>query len=96
MQVVVYCLATRQQKVLEVDGEKAIVVRRLFELRHFFKHWSLTQLAEQLNVEGYCTAKGKQFTKVQVKRMLDREKFYRGMYKYEQIQTKGQHPAIIL
>ncbi|MEI5912794.1 recombinase family protein [Bacillus albus] len=88
--------AKKGQKVLEVDAGKAVVVRRLFELRHIFKHWSLTQLAEQLNVEGYCTAKGKQFTKVQVKRMLDRENFYRGMYKYGKIQTKGQHAAIIL
>ena len=52
---------TKGQKVLEVDAEKAVVVRRLFELRHIFKNWSLTQLTEQLNVEGHCTAKGKQF-----------------------------------
>ncbi|HDR4480334.1 TPA: recombinase family protein [Bacillus cereus] len=84
------------QKVLEVDTEKAVVVRRLFELRHFFKHWSLTKLAERLNREGYRTKKGKLFTKVQVKRMLDRENFYRGMYKYGKIQTKGQHASIIL
>ncbi|MDA1742645.1 recombinase family protein [Bacillus cereus] len=88
--------AKKGQKVLEVDARKAVVVRRLFELRQIFKHWSLNQLAEQLNVEGYCTAKGKQFTKVQVKRMLDRENFYRGMYKYGKIQTKGEHAAIIL
>ncbi|MET3295268.1 UNVERIFIED_ORG: DNA invertase Pin-like site-specific DNA recombinase [Bacillus proteolyticus] len=87
--------AKKGQKVLEVDAGKAVVVRRLFELRYIFKNWSFTQLAEQLNVEGYCTAKGKQFTKVQVKRMLDRENFYRGMYKYGKIQTKGQHAAII-
>ena len=86
MQVAVYCL---------VDAGKAVVVRRLFELRYIFKNWSFTQLAKQLNVEGYCTAKGKQFTKVQVKRMLDRENFYRGMYKYGKIQTKGQHAVII-
>lgn len=85
----------KEQKVLEVDTEKAVVVRRLFELRHFFKHWSLTQLAERLNREGYRTEKGKQFTKVQVKRMLDRESFYRGIYTYGQIQTNGKHPAII-
>ncbi|WP_242261457.1 recombinase family protein [Bacillus cereus group sp. BfR-BA-01453] len=84
------------QKVLEVDVEKAVVVRRLFELRHFFKHWSLTQLAERLNRDGYRTEKGKLFTKVQVKRMLDRENFYRGVYTYGQIQTNGKHPAIIL
>lgn len=28
--------------------------------------------------------------------MLDRENFYRGMYKYGKIQTKGEHAAIIL
>ena len=76
MQVVAYFgYKPKGQKVLEVDARKAVVVRRLFELRQIFKHWSLNQLAEQLNVEGYCTAKGKQFTKVQVKRMLDRENF---------------------
>ena len=87
--------AVKGQKALEIDTEKGVVVRRLFELRHFFQHWSLTQLAERLNVEGYCTEKGKQFTKVQVKPMLDRESFYRGMYTYGQIQTKGKHLAII-
>lgn len=61
-----------------------------------FRHWSLSQLAERLNVEGYRTEKGKQFTKVQVKRMLDRESFYRGIYTYGQIQANGKHPAIIL
>lgn len=87
--------ATKGQKVLEVDAEKAVAVRRLFELRHFLKHWSLTQLAELLNREGYRTEKGKLFTKVQVKRMLDPESFYRGVYTYGQIQANGQHPAIM-
>ncbi len=83
------------QKVLEVDANKAIIVRRLFELRRFCRHWSLAQLAERLNREGYRTEKGKRFTKVQVKRMLNRENFYRGVYTYGQIQTNGKHPAII-
>ncbi|PER51663.1 recombinase family protein [Bacillus thuringiensis] len=62
--------AKKGQKVLEVDAEKAMIVRRLFELRHFFRHWSLAQLAERLNVEGYRTEKGKLFTKVQVKDLI--------------------------
>ena len=39
MQVAVYCLVTRPkgQKVLEVDAGKAVVVRRLFELRYILK-----------------------------------------------------------
>ncbi|PFE31142.1 recombinase family protein, partial [Bacillus cereus] len=50
----------------------------------------------RLNAEGYRTEKGKRFTKVQVKRMLDRESFYRGIYTYGQIQTNGKHSGIIL
>jgi len=46
-------------------------------------------------MEGHRTEKGKRFTKVQVKRILDRESFYRGIYTYGQIQANGQHQAII-
>ncbi|WP_413366202.1 recombinase family protein [Lysinibacillus sp. 3P01SB] len=83
------------QKVVRIDGEKAVIVRRLFAFKHLYPHWSLSQLAEQLNAEGHRTKKGKRFTKVQVKRILDRESFYKGLYTYGQIQVNGQHPAII-
>ena len=51
--------------------------------------------AEALNEEGYQTTQGKTFTKVQVKRILDRESFYQGIYTYGQIQANGKHEAII-
>ncbi|WP_186580152.1 recombinase family protein [Aquibacillus kalidii] len=51
--------------------------------------------AEALNEEGYQTTQGKAFTKVQVKRILDRESFYQGIYKYGKIQANGKHEAII-
>ncbi|EJS69716.1 recombinase family protein [Bacillus wiedmannii] len=51
--------------------------------------------AEALNKEGYQTTQGKAFTKVQVKRILDRESFYQGIYTYGQIQANGKHEAII-
>jgi DNA invertase Pin-like site-specific DNA recombinase len=72
--------AERGGKVLVIDPQQAIVVRRLYELRDFFSQWSLSRLAVQLNVDGFRTRRGSLFTDVQVKRILDREEFYRGSH----------------
>lgn len=62
-------------------------------------HWGTEQEQERereaLNKEGYQTTQGKAFTKVQVKRILDRQSFYQGIYTYGQIQANGKHEAII-
>ncbi|WCN36410.1 recombinase family protein [Aneurinibacillus uraniidurans] len=87
--------AKKGQKVIQVNPEQANIVRRLFVLRETNPLWSLSQLAEQLNKEGYRTQRGKRFTKVQVKNMLDRKAFYQGMYTYGGIQAVGQHEAIL-
>jgi site-specific DNA recombinase len=70
-------------------------VKRLFELKQLHRKWPLSRFAEALNDEGYRTTLGKAFTKVQVKRILDRESFYQGVYTYGQIQANGKHEAII-
>jgi DNA invertase Pin-like site-specific DNA recombinase len=82
-------------KVIELDPAQAIVVRRLFELRDCFPRWSLSRLAVQLNSDGFHTRREKRFTDVQVKRILDREDFYRGTYQYGGIEAEGQHEAIL-
>lgn len=87
--------AKKGQKVLEIDAEQAVVVQRLFELKELFPRWSLSELAYQLNVDGHRTTQAKSFTKVQVKRILDRKEFYQGMYFYGQIEAKGIHKSII-
>ena len=56
---------------------------------------SLSRIADRLNAEGYKTAKNKSFTKVQVKRILDKKAFYSGIYSYSGIEAKGVHEAII-
>ena len=83
------------EKELKVHNVQAKAVKRVFELKQRYKHWSLSRLAEALNDEGYRTTKGKRFTKVQVKRILDRESFYQGIYTYGHIQANGKHEAII-
>ena len=57
--------------------------------------WSLSRLALQLNQEGHQTKQNKSFTKVQVKRILDRKEFYQGLYRYGGIESIGQHQSII-
>lgn len=82
-------------KILTVDIKQAETVKRVFALRYSRPTWSLNQIAEQLNQEGYKTTKGKDFTKVQVKRILDRKSFYQGNYTYGEIEVKGIHQPII-
>ncbi|WP_418791472.1 recombinase family protein [Phosphitispora sp. TUW77] len=87
--------ARKGQKVLQVDEEQANTIRYLFELREQYPGWSLSQYAAELNRAGHKTAQGKLFTKVQVKRILDREALYRGHYRYGLIEAQGQHQSII-
>lgn len=81
--------------ILELDEEKAGTVLRVFELRDENPGWSLQHLAAELNAEGHCTAQGKPFRKVQVKRILDRRDFYAGHYRYAGITAEGKHRAIL-
>ncbi|MEF2245378.1 recombinase family protein [Paenibacillus sp. IITD108] len=85
----------RGSKKIVIDEKQAAIVKRLFQLKEEFQAWSLTALAEQLNEEGFTTEQGKSFTKVQVKRILDRKSFYQGKYRYGQIEADGLHQAII-
>ena len=62
----------------------------MFDLKEQYPLWTLTQLAERLNEEGHRTKQGKLFTKVQVKRILDRRNFYSGKYQYGDIIANGK------
>lgn len=87
--------AIRGGKALQVDQDKVLTVKRVFELRAERPTWTLQQLADRLNKEGHTTAQGKAFQPVQVKRILDREGLYSGIYSYSGIRAEGQHEAII-
>ncbi|WCM61379.1 recombinase family protein [Paenibacillus polymyxa] len=87
--------AKRGQKEMALNPDEAKTVKRLFELKRLYPEASLALLAGYLNTEGFCTKLGKRFTKVQVKRILDRKELYEGMYCYGDIQVKGRHPSII-
>lgn len=80
-------------KALVLDLAEAMAVRRAFELRE--AGMSLKGVAEALNAVGYITKTGKGFSKVQIKRILDREALYRGEYEYSGIKSPGKHEAIL-
>jgi len=87
--------AERGDKALQLDEEKAAVVRRVFELRDSMPGASLQKLADILNAEGQTTKHGKPFHAMQVKRILDRRGLYAGRYGYAGVDADGQHPAIL-
>ncbi|CAM2813411.1 Resolvase [Paenibacillus sediminis] len=87
--------ANKGQKCIQVDEKQAKTVRRVFQLKEQHPSWTLTQIAESLNEEGFTTQQGSMFTKVQVKRILDRRDFYSGTYRYGDIEAEGLHQAIL-
>lgn len=87
--------AHKGQKAIQIDEKQAQTVRKVFQLRERYPEWSLTQIAEVMNAEGYTTQQGRLFTKVQIKRILDRRDFYSGMYRYGNIKAHGVHEAIL-
>ncbi|MCP1186554.1 recombinase family protein [Paenibacillus sp. 1781tsa1] len=87
--------AKKGQKCIQVDEKQAITVRRVFQLKEQNPTWSLTRVAETMNEEGFKTQQGNMFTKVQVKRILDRRDFYSGTYRYGDISAEGLHQAIL-
>ncbi|WP_068773566.1 recombinase family protein [Paenibacillus sp. FJAT-26967] len=87
--------ATKGSKILEIDERQAAIVQRVFALKDKNPSVSLASIAEQLNLDNYKTHEGKLFTKVQVKRILDRRDFYSGIYQYAYIEAVGKHPAIL-
>lgn len=86
--------ATRGARRLSVDDEGAAAVRRTFDLAA--EGGSRRSIAERLNAEGYRTAEGREFTHVQVGRILARRDVYEGAYRYGDVEAeRGEQPAIL-
>lgn len=85
---------TTIKRKLVVNG-KASTVKRAFELCDSMPDASLQKIADILNAEGFTTKEGKPFFAMQVKRILDRRFLYEGEYHYSDVETKGQHEAIL-
>lgn len=87
--------ARRGSKVIEIHPEQAEAVRRIFELNTLCPWLTLQDIADTLNEEGFKGKHGNCINAMLVKRVLDKEDFYRGVYRYSGVTTDGKHDAII-
>lgn len=87
---------TRGNKVLQIEPKESEAVKRVFELKEYCPHLKLKGIAEILDNEGFQGRQGAKFNSMLVKRILNKEKFYRGVYRYGGIEVnEGKHEPIL-
>lgn len=82
-------------KKLLIHQEEAGAVHRVYQLKQSMPCATLQNISDIMNREGYRGRNGKAFNAMLVKRILDKEKFYRGQYAYGGIQSKGDYEPIL-
>jgi DNA invertase Pin-like site-specific DNA recombinase len=86
-----YCTANHS---LAVNPYEAEIVREVYKLRSY--GYSMQEIADTLNKKGYITRSEGQFTKSQVRNILEKKKTYSGMYRYGGSEwVSGEQEAII-
>ncbi len=83
-------------ELVMIESEAA-AVRRIFELVDDSAERSLSSIAATVNAEGFRTARGAEFSKVQVHRVIGRRDFYTGagVITRTVLDTRGAHSPII-
>lgn len=76
-----------------LDPEKAVVVRRTFQMAG--EGLNLQEIADHLNQEGLSTAHGNTFHRTQVRRILLHKDVYLGTYSYGGLSAAGEHPKLL-
>ena len=56
---------------------------------------TLKSIAEFKKMEGHKGRKGADFNAMLVKRILDKENFYRGYYNYDGIESVGEYEPLL-
>lgn len=82
-------------KRLLVHKEEAEAVQRVFQLKQSVPNMTLQQISDTMKSEGYRARGGKDFNIMLAKRILDRERFYKGEYVYGGIKSIGVHQPIL-
>lgn len=85
----------RGSKGIEVEPMQAEAVRRIFELNHMCPWLTLQDVADTLNEEGFKGKNGQDVNAMLVKRVLEKEDFYRGVYRYSGVTAEGKHDSIL-
>lgn len=80
------------EKCYIIDAEKAPIVREIFQ--RYNAGESVVSICDDLNVRGYLTARGHNFNRSSLHRILANEK-YTGLYRFEDIEIRDAVPRII-
>lgn len=88
-----YCM--NGGKKLNVNPIEAKAVKRIFQVKQLLPEVTLQCLSDFMNMEGYKGRKGNGFNPMLVKRILDREEFYKGKYRYAGIEGIGDYEPIL-
>jgi site-specific DNA recombinase len=75
-----------------IDEKTAPIVKNIFSL--YLKGYSLKEIADKLNAEGFRTQRGNVFTKKAIHDILKND-FYTGVVTFDGVKTKGSHEPII-
>lgn len=82
-------------KKLLIQQEEAEAVQQVFQLKELMPTLTLQKISDFMNLLGYTGKNGKDFNPMLVKRILDREDFYRGEYRYGDIKSVGDYEPIL-
>ena len=78
-----------------VNATEAKAVQRVFQLKQLMPDMTLKNISEFMKAEGYKGRKGADFNVMLVKRILDKENFYKGCYNYGGIESVGEYEPIL-
>lgn len=82
-------------KKLFIQQEEAKAVQQVFQLKKLMPQITLQKISDLMNLLGFMGRNGKGFNSMLVKRILDREDFYRGEYEYGGIKSIGDYEPIL-
>lgn len=82
-------------KKLLIHQEEAEAVRMIFQLKELMPQLTLQKISDFMKLLGYMGRNGNDFNPMLVKRILDREYFYRGEYTYSGIESVGDYELIL-
>lgn len=88
-----YC--NRGDKKLQICEAEARAVQMIFHIKQIMPRMTLQNISEFMKAEGYKSRRGADFNPMLVKRILDKEDFYKGQYRYGDINSIGDYEPIL-
>lgn len=83
-----------EDKQLKIQPFEAAVAKKIFEMRGW--GYTLERIANLLNKAGIHTRTNKLWSAAGIASVLKNEDFYKGIYRYKEVETVGMHEPLIV